>query len=144
VGVELVALLAVFTRRARPVDLEQRLATSVTRRLYFFQDAIGFGELVGVEIGDVFVPHAAQLDPVQAKIVGGDRAYVVEILRYFVVDDGKAERTAGQNSVVEIHCERGLGKSRQGARCSEAPRTHDEKTASVSPAAKQTDASIVR
>jgi hypothetical protein len=76
---------------AGPIDLEEGLAMSVTRSLYLARDLYRFGGLLIVEAGDGLAPHAAELDPLEAEVIGSDKAGVIEVGRDFVVDDRKAE-----------------------------------------------------
>jgi hypothetical protein len=57
---------------------------------------------------------------VEAEVVRGYGADVVEVLRDFVVDDRKPERATGRNCGIEVHWKRGAWESSQGTRRGEA------------------------
>ena len=84
VGVELIAARAFFGyRRAGPMDFEERAGNVGDAQLVLVENLARAVDLVGVQIGDVLVPHAADLDPVQAEVVGGHRTGVIEVRAKF-------------------------------------------------------------
>ena len=71
-------------RRARPMHFEERAGDIGDAQLVFAQDLRAHDRLHSASRSrDVLSPHAANLDPVQAEIVCGHRAGVIEILRRF-------------------------------------------------------------
>ncbi len=74
-------------RRAGPVDLKERAGDVGDAELIFGEDLFRLGKLVVGEVLEAFAPQAAQLDPMQAEVVGYDGAGVVEVGRDLVVDD---------------------------------------------------------
>src|SRR5437016_5514507 len=54
-----------------------------------------FRDFFFVEVDDVLLPHAAQLDPSHAEFARRDFAGVPEVLRYLIVDDRNAEGRSG-------------------------------------------------
>src|SRR5271165_2132542 len=91
VGVK-ISMHAVFRRGSTfPFDLEERTGDIGYAQSVFLDNAAGLGNFVCVEVEDVLVPHAAELDPLHAEFVGGNFAGVAEVLRDLVVDHGNAE-----------------------------------------------------
>ena len=96
VGLELIAVLALlWKRRAGPVGFEERAGDVGDAQIVFGEDGLRALDVGVGHVGDVLVPHAAQFDPLQAEVVRGDRADVIEVLRDFVVDDGDAKGAGG-------------------------------------------------
>ena len=80
------------------MDFEKRAGDVGDAQLVLFQDLAGAIDLIGVQVSYILAPHAANFDPLQAEIVGGHRAGVVEVGGDFVVNDGKAEWAAQQSA----------------------------------------------
>ena len=73
------------------IDLEQWAGDIRNAKLVFFEDEAGFGDLLGVKLEQIFVPHPAQLDPLHAKFLGGDFAGMTKVLGNLVVDDSNSK-----------------------------------------------------
>ena len=78
--------------RSRPVDLEERAGYVGHPELVFFQIRLDFGDLFGVEVGDVLVPHGAEFNPVETEVLGGNLAGPAKVRCQLVVDYGEAKR----------------------------------------------------
>ena len=92
VGLEVVAAFALFGKGcAGPVGLEERAGDVGDAQIVFGEDGFGAFDVGVGHVGDVLAPHAAQLDPLEAEVVGNYGADVIEVLRDFVVDGGDAE-----------------------------------------------------
>ena len=91
-GAEVIVFGTVL-RAGRPgeIDFEERAGDVGDAELVFVENGICVGDVGIVELEDVLAPHTAQLDPLQAEVVGDDRAGVIEVVGYLVVDDGDAE-----------------------------------------------------
>ena len=129
VGVKLVVAGALFReRRAGPIHFEERTGDVGDAEVVFLENLDGVGDLLLIERGDVLVPHAAQLDPLEAEILGGYLAGVVEVGRDFVVDDGEAEwagRRYGMAGGVRMGGERKLRSHACGCQSTEKIATRD-------------------
>ena len=77
------------------MDFEQRAGNVGHAQLVLFQDLAGAIHLIGVQVRYILVPHAAKLDPFEAKVVGRNRAGVIEVRGNLIINDGETEGTAG-------------------------------------------------
>ena len=80
------------------MDLKKRAGDVSDAQLVFFQDLAGAIDLIGVQFGYILVPHAANLDPLQAEVIGGHRAGMIEVSGNLIVNDGEAKWTGGGRS----------------------------------------------
>src|SRR5208282_5490361 len=92
IGVKLGAFRAEFGFRcAGPVHFEERAGDVRHAQFVFFEDAARLVDFFGVKTKQVFVPHAAQLDPLKAKLARNHFARTAEVLAHFIVDDSNME-----------------------------------------------------
>ncbi len=92
VRVKLVALRAEFgCRRAGPIHFEERAGDIGNAQFILCQDALRFGDFLGVQIENVFIPHSTKLDPRHSKFPGDDFAHPAKILADFVIDHRETE-----------------------------------------------------
>src|SRR5712671_2692719 len=92
VGVERSTLRAVFRFRCtRPINFEEWAGDIGHAQLVFFENAPRLRDFLGVEIQDVLVPHAAQLDPLHAEFECGHFASTAKVLANLVADHRNPE-----------------------------------------------------
>src|SRR5260370_37579309 len=75
-----------------PIHFEERAGDGNHTQIIALQNAVDFGNLLGIEIDDVFVPQGAQLDESHAEFARGDLAGVSEILGELISNDGEFHR----------------------------------------------------
>ena len=83
---EIVRFAVLRARSSGPVRLKQRTRDVGDAQLVFFENALRFLNLRGIQVHDVLVPHTTQLDPLHTKLAGGHFAGTAEILGNLVVD----------------------------------------------------------
>jgi len=132
-SMKLIALLRLFARGARPVDFVERAGDIGDTQAVLLQNAIGFCDLAGVEVGDVLVPHAAQLDPVEAEVVAATEP---AWSKSGEISSLMTERRKGQLEETEARSfEEGRAESAPAA--ARPPRNRRREASIISPATKQ-------
>src|SRR5712692_1325442 len=93
VRAELVALprAVLGRRRSRPVDFKQRARDIGHAQAIALQQPPRFLDLFRIEVHQVLVPHATQLDPIEPKLAGGNLERATEVLRDLIRDDRNPE-----------------------------------------------------
>ncbi len=94
-------------RGSRPVNLEQRTRNVGNLQFVLGQDLLRLSNFGIRRSLEVFAPHLAEFDPLQAEVIRDHRACVIEILRDFIGDNGDLERRLRCRHAKEWMCRAG-------------------------------------